>query len=291
MNLLPAELLHQIAMHLPSSDIPNHRLISKRHASVGADFLFETFLFRSTDATTARTASILATNLKQCVKALDYEGQGATWSLAQKTSHFAHVVEAFFAANAPIDTLGALNLRIEVFGPAVPRFAPACANLARFDVRFECSGAAQTQRSLREFLAGLTQLKHLALGFRGAAAGETVRLRDIVPLECVWARLKDVQVEDVHITEEELSALLGNHARTLQTMYFRNLVMEEGTWEGVMRRLEDMVGLKDAGINEVECDGCARADGEEWLVKKRGGELLVKTNLRRWLVDEGEMLR
>jgi hypothetical protein len=291
MDLLPTELLHQIVLHLPSSDIPNHRLISKRHASVGADFLFETFLFRSTDATTARTASILATNLKQCVKALDYEGQGASWSLAQKTSHFAHVVEAFFAANAPIDTLGALNLRIEVFGPAMPRFAPACANLARFDVRFECSGAAQTQRSLREFLAGLTQLKHLALGFRGAVAGKAVRLRDVVPLECVWARLKDLQMEDVHITEEELSALLGNHARTLQTMYFRNLVMEEGTWEGVMRRLEDMVKLKDAGINEVECDGCARADGEEWLVKNGGGELLVKTNLRRWLVDEDEMLR
>jgi hypothetical protein len=286
MDLLPTELLHQIALHLPPSDLPNYRLISRLYASIGADLLFENFLFQPTDASTARTASILASTIKKCVKVLDYEGSGGDWSVPQKVTHFLHVVAAFLATHAPIDTLGALNLRIEVFADF-----PACAHLATFDVRFECLDAptqTQTQRSLRAFLAQLTQLQNLALGFRGAAA--PVWLRDVVPAESVWVRLKHVQVEDVCVTEEEFSALLANHARTLRSVYFRDLVMGEGTWRGVFGRLGDMEKLEWAGINEVEQEGCARADGEEWRVERRGGELVVKTNLRRWLNDkDGEV--
>jgi hypothetical protein len=250
MHLLPDELHCAIASHLSLPDLATYRLISQRHASIGAELLFKNFLFRPTIASLERMSMILASDMKQHVKVLDYEGETTNPDPDPEVEvmRFRDVVIGFVGAGAPIDALGALNLRFEMFLPGTENigFTLACINLTVFDVRFDCRGLnwnwnaqdevgtaepQQTEHSLRAFLACLKNLESLALGFRTPVSlGDQRRiyarhLCDVIPLDVIWRRMRTLQVEDVCAAEMDLMALLSNCASTLRCFYFLRLTL------------------------------------------------------------------
>jgi hypothetical protein len=272
---------------------------------------------------------ILASDIKQHVRNIDYDGESPDFEPEEKVRRLRTLVLGFVNAGAPIDTLGALHLRFELFAPDPENlaFTSACANLTTFDVHFDRRGliwdllreadAAQRQQiehNLRAFLASLTNLESLSVIFGSAVLQRSNRggvpahhLNDVVPLDKVWPRLRMLQIQDVCLTEKDLMVLLSNHASTLRCFHFRNLALynrvdefdafgagalemqpewRKGAWRGVFELFDSMKSLRHGDINEYLRK--VKDNQEGWKVRVNDKDVMIKTNLRTWLVDEEE---
>jgi hypothetical protein len=256
MDLLPDEVHCAIASYLSMEDLPKYRLTSKRHADIGAEFLFEGFLCKPTSATLERMNHILTntrTNLAQHVKTLDYDGE--TSEAGDRDAEdpdpripiFREIVERFVQAGSPISMLGALALSLELFLPenCSAAFTLACANITIFDVSFDCSElnrlwADETlrafKRTLRAFLTSMKQLTGIGLRFddyqsvsrRHWRGRFPFQLGDIVPLHFAWSRLRTLELCCFCVDERQLVALLGSYEGVLEIFHLCDLFMSSG---------------------------------------------------------------
>jgi len=277
MELLPDELHTAIASYLSPHDYPNYRLISKRFSYVGADFLFSDFLFSPSTHTLQRMDLILQSELKTCIKTLDYDGR--VYYIPSKRHNdppsnpgpevLVKVVEAFAQAGVRITNLTAHALPYDFFDPGrfPDSFHVACANLTALNIQTQYDETVPG-RTLCAFLKGLEKLESLTLHFGPQRYygfnGPRPYLYDVLPRGKMWARLRRVALKYVRVTIGDLLLFLGVYSETLREVHLAGITMvrvageselgniewRKNAWRCIFEGLATMTRLQEASVRE-----------------------------------------
>lgn len=318
MESLPDELNCMIASHLDTAtDCGNYRLVSQRFARLGAAELFHYFPFGNGTPSSAisRMQSLTASpHLVKHVKGLDFaeehEDDDATHRRNKTNCRaLATIASVFSDAGAKIEVLQAQRLRFDFFAPQhdLTAFILASQHLKDVHLGFDkLSRAALTPRPLADiekrihgFLGKLENLEVLAIwfeeeDFRGWAPGH--HLRNIVPLTRTWRRLRSLELHHCWVDGRDLITFLQNHEETgtLACVHLSGLGIREvggggdggeekkkgEKWRAVFEQIGKM-GLRHGDV--CEGDSWAKEGVEEWVVRGEGGEVGIRTDLRRYL--------
>ncbi|KAH7406336.1 hypothetical protein DE146DRAFT_754305 [Phaeosphaeria sp. MPI-PUGE-AT-0046c] len=324
MENLPAELNCMIASHFDSAtDSASYRLTSKYFARIGAEEHFRYFPFGSGTPSSAlsRMQSLTSSPLIKHVKGLDYIQQAPSDEEGAPQVHptersriLAQVARGFWAQGARIELLQTQGLSLRVFDGGLDLdggpFAQACEHVADLMLSFDERGAwrgregppgamGASEKKLRTFLGTLPNLTDLGVSFSKSDVERCPHaLRDVVPLEHVWPRLKSLHLWWMDVEGAEIIALLQNHADMLRCIHLSGMTISAAAHGGESkgkqwRKVFDQIAKMKLDHGEVHEKWGFGSEEEKkemkWVgTREDGRHVVIETDLKKYLVEGGE---
>jgi hypothetical protein len=311
MEDLPDELHLMILSFLEpevwrATKFSNYRLVSRRFAHIGGQYMFETFQFRPTKAAKERMETIVQAGLARWIKVLDCGGKLDDKPEDTNENVFKEIVTGFSTAGSPIQHLAAQNMSASTF-QADDMPLSIRTKLIELDLHIRATSGGPPEVNMPSFSAiveSLTQLEELYLIFGHGndwwGWSRAPRIWDLLPLEPFkWEKLRMISLHHLSVTSDAVVGLLQAHSVTLCWFQFQgfHMLQPDGTedmdedvdrprewcekaWRSVFAQIGKMEKLLHGEIYQGDAFS---VKGWKVPVDCDGRKVVIKTDLVKWL--------